>query len=98
MAKNIIGFIPKKYRQPLYYREVFCCANAIYIADNNTVFIVEARPHHSVAEKWGARIDHYDILKQGEKCRTPLRCNLKTMKETMSIIEKLLSKNQKLKA
>ena len=94
MATNNFGFIPKKYRQPDYYREVFCYANAIYHAENGKEFIIVAKPHYSVFEKWGARIDHYEVLRQDDDCRRPMSDELKTMKEAMAILEWLLEKNE----
>lgn len=93
MATNNFGFIPKKYRQPDYEREVFCRANAFYKAENGKLFIVAAMPHYLCSEKWGARIDHFEILWQDKNCRHMIRSGVKTMKETMAIVERLLEKN-----
>ena len=94
MAKNNYGFIQKKYRQPDYEREVFCKCRAYYRANNGKLFMVEAEPHFLKAEKWGAGIDHYSILRQDEDCCRVIRSDIKTQKETMSVIERLLEKNQ----
>lgn len=94
MAKNYYGFIQKKYRQPDYERVVFCKCRAYYKAKNGKLFMVVAEPHFLIAEKWGANIDHYSILRQDKDCCREIRSDIKTQKETMSVIEKLLEKNQ----
>lgn len=94
MAKNNYGFIQKKYRQPDYEREVFCKCRAYYRANNGRLFMVEAEPHFLMAEKWGADIDHYSILRQDEDCCRVIRSDIETQKEAMSVIERLLEKNQ----
>jgi len=94
MAKNNYGFIQKKYRQPDYEREVFCKCRAYYKAKNGKLFMVVAEPHFLKAEMWGADIDHYSILRQDEDCCRVIRSDIKTQKETMSVIERLLEKNQ----
>lgn len=93
MAKNTYGFIQKKYRQPNYEREVFCKCRAYYKAGNGKLFMVVAEPHYLIAEKWGAPIDHYDILRQDDDCCRVVRSEIKTQKEAMRIIELLLNKN-----
>lgn len=93
MAKNGFGFIQKKYRQPDYEREVFCKCRAYYKAENGKLFMVVAEPHFLCSEKWGAPIDHYDVLRQDEDCCKPIKTEIKTQKEAMSIIERLLAKN-----
>ena len=72
---------------------MFCSANAFYKAENGKLFIVAAMPHYLCSEKWGARIDHFEICRQDEKCRHLIRGDVKTMKETMAILERLLEKN-----
>lgn len=43
MAKNNYHFIPKKYTQQLYYRNVFENCNAFFRADKGKVFIIQAK-------------------------------------------------------
>ena len=93
MATNRFGFIQKKYRQPNYERELFCNACAYYIAGNGKRFIVEACPHFLSGEKWGARIDHYEIQRHDEDGRRTLAYDIKSQKRAMEIIERLLAKN-----
>lgn len=97
MAKNYFNFILKRYRQPDYYREVFCDACAIYRTGNGKQFIVEARPYMG-SNGWGKEIDHYQILKQTDNCRIVLHDNIKSQKQAMSIIERILAKNTLQKA
>jgi hypothetical protein len=91
--KNNFGFIQKKYRQPDYEREVFCKCRAYYKADNGNLFMVIACPHFLCAEKWGARIDHYDVLRQDVDCCRPIASDIKSQKKAMEIIERLLAMN-----
>ena len=93
MAKNTFGFIQKKYRQPDYEREVFCNCRAYYKAGNGKLFMVEACPHFLCGEKWGANIDHYEVLRQDEDCCRMIASEIKTQKKAMEIIERLLTKN-----
>jgi len=93
MAKNTFGFIQKKYRQPDYEREVFCNCRAYYKAGNGKTFIVEARSYFLTGETWGANIDHYNVLRQDETCCIPIRSDIKSQKQAMEIIERLLTKN-----
>lgn len=95
MAKNTYGFIQKKHRQPHYYKELFCNYNAVYIAEDGTEFMVEANPHFLVAERLGAYIDHYTILRQDSDCRKVIASYVKTQKRAMEIVEKLLEKHSK---
>lgn len=94
MAKNILGFIPKRYKQPDYYKELFGSYNAVYIADNDKEFMIEACTHFLCSEKIGERIEHLQILRQDKDGRRVLCPNIKTFKEAVSIIEHLLNKNK----
>ncbi len=94
MATNNFGFIQKKYRQPDYEREVFRKCRAYYKAGNGKLFMVVAEPHFLKTEKWGAEIDHYDILRQDEDCCRPIQSNIKAQKRAMALIESLLEKNK----
>ena len=94
MAKNTFGFIQKKYRQPDYEREVFCNCRAYYKSGNGKLFIVVACPHFLCGEKWGANIDHYDVLRQDEDCCHMIANEIKSQKKAMEIIERLLAKNE----
>jgi hypothetical protein len=94
MAKNTFGFIQKKYRQPDYEREVFCSCRAYYKAENGKLFMVVAEPHFLVGEKWGANIDHYDVLRQDEGCCRTVRRDIKSQKKAMEILEHCLAKNR----
>lgn len=93
MAKNQYGFIQKKYRQPDYEREVFCKCRAYYKAGNGKLFMVVACPHFLCAEQWGAIIDHYEILRQGDGCCHQISADIKSQKKAMEILEHLLAKN-----
>lgn len=93
MAKNTWGFIQKRYRQPDYEREVFCNCRAYYKAGNGKIFFVEARAYFLTGETWGARIDHYDVMRQDETCCRPIRYDIKSQKQAMELIERLLAKN-----
>lgn len=93
MAKNIFGFIQKKYRQPDYEREVFCKCRAYYKAGNGKLFMVVACPHFLCGEKWGANIDHYEVLRQDEDCCRGIAYEIKSQKKALEIIERLLAKN-----
>lgn len=93
MAKNTFGFIQKKYRQPDYEREVFCSCRAYYKAGNGKLFMVVAYPHFLCGEKWGANIDHYEVLRQDEDCCRMIAYEIKSQKKAMEIIERLLTKN-----
>lgn len=92
MAKNYFNFILKRYRQPDYYREIFCDACAIYHSENGKQFMIEARPYMG-SNGWGKEIDHYNILKQTDNGRILLHNNIKSQKQAMAIIERLLAKN-----
>lgn len=94
MPKNYYGFIQKKYRQPDYEREVFCCCRAYYKAGNGKLFMVVACPHFLRSEKWGAPIEHYEILRQDEDCCRCIASEIKTQKKAMEILEKVLEKNK----
>ena len=93
MAKNTFGFIQKKYRQPDYEREVFGSCRAYYKAGNGKLFMVVACPHFLCGEKWGANIDHYEVLRQDEDCCRMIACEIKSQKKAMEIMERLLTKN-----
>ena len=93
MAKNTFGFIQKKYRQPDYEREVFCSCRAYYKAGNGKLFMVVACPHFLCGEKWGADIDHYEVLRQDEDCCRMIAYEIKSQKKAMEILERLLAKN-----
>ena len=56
--------------------------------------MVVAEPNYLCSEKWGAHIDHYDILRQDENCCRPIRSEIKSQKAAMEIIERLLAKNK----
>lgn len=91
MAKNVIGFVPKKYRQPDYYKELFCSWNAVYLTDDGREYHVEACPHFLVSEKMGARIDTLYLLVQCPDCRRQLG-EYKTFKACFEALEKRISK------
>lgn len=93
MATNKFGFIQKKYRQPNYEREVFCECRAYYKAKNGKLFMIVACPNFLIGEKWGSKIEHYEILRQDEDCCECLAHDIKTQKKAMEIIERLLAKN-----
>lgn len=93
MAKNTFGFIQKKYRQPDYEREVFSSCRAYYKAGNGKLFMVVACPHFLCGEKWGANIDHYEVLRQDDDCCRMIANEIKSQKKAMEIIERLLAKN-----
>lgn len=95
MAKNTFGFIQRKYRQPDYEREVFCQCRAYYKAENGKKFIIVACPHFLRSERWGAPIDHYEVLRQDEGCCRGIAYDVKTQKRVMEILERLLEKNRK---
>ena len=95
MAKNIYGFIQKKYRQPTFYKEFFCHYNAVYVLENGTELMVEARPHFLVSEHLGALIDHYQILVREPDCRRVLKSDIKTQKKAMELLEKYIEKYSK---
>lgn len=93
MAKNTFGFIQKKYRQPDYEREVFGSCRAYYKAGNGKLFMVVACPLFLCGEKWGANIDHYEVLRQDEDCCRMIANEIKSQKKAMEIMERLLTKN-----
>lgn len=93
MATNNFGFIPKKYRQPVNYRLIFANWNAIYYAENGKVFMIEAQVYRLASERIGMKIESFDILRQDTDCRRPLHTGIKTFKEVMAIMERILEKN-----
>ena len=93
MAKNTFGFIQKKYRQPDYEREIFCNYRAYYKAGNGKLFMIEACPQSACGEKWGANIDHYNVLHQDEDCCKVIAYDIKSQKKVIEIMERLLTNN-----
>jgi hypothetical protein len=93
MAQNNIGFVPKRYLQPDYYKCPFQNWEAIYIADNDKEFILHANVHRRSIDRAGKHIESFDILTQNPDHRSVLREGVKTFKEAFSIIERLLENN-----
>ena len=92
MAKNSCGFIQKKYTQPVYYKELFGNYNAVYYTKSGKEIMVEACPHHLTSEKFGAKIDHYNILLQEPNCRKQLYRSIIFQKQAMELLEKCIEK------
>ncbi len=91
MAKNIFGFIQKKYRQPDYEREVFGSAKAYYKAGNGRELIVAACTKKYGSSQWGADIKEYEVCEQRENVHV-LRI-VTSQKQAMEELEKLLTEN-----
>lgn len=92
MAKNCYGFIPKKYPQPAYYKELFSHYNAVYYSETDREFHVEALPHYLCSNPIGARIDNFLILEQTPTHRRKIGGPFKTMKAAMEQLQKWLEK------
>ena len=92
MPKNICGFVPKRYRQPLYYKELFRMWNAVYRSKSGKVYYLQARPHFLNAEWDGANIENYELLRQDPDCRRSVCMPCKTIKAAFDVLEKLLEK------
>lgn len=93
MAKNQYGFIQKRYIQPSYYRELFGHFNAIYITNGGEELMIEAQvPLLHSGEILGARIDHYDVLLKTPTSRQVLRSDIKSQKQAVQFVEKLIEK------
>ena len=90
MPKNVCGFVPKRYRQPLYYKELFRMWNAVYRSKNGKEYHLQARPHFLKSEWEGADIDHYEILRQDEDCRRSIGREYKSMKAAFEKLDKLI--------
>ena len=90
MPKNQYGFVLKRYRQPTNYRELFGKANAVYTSNGGKTYYLEAEPHFLASIKWGAEIDHYNILIQHPNCRRTIWHDIKSQKKAMEKLEKLL--------
>lgn len=93
MATNDYGFIPKKFIQPNRYELYFLNWNALYRAENGTVFMIEAQVYRYSLNRIGEKIETFDILVQRPDCRFQLQTGIKTFKEAVAIIERLLEKN-----
>ena len=94
MATNNIGFVPKRYLQPDYYKCPFQNWEAIYIAENDKEFILGVNVYCLCTERIGRKIESFDIMIQKPDCRHVLRSGIKTFKEAIKIIEGLLLKNE----
>lgn len=95
MAKNTWGFIQKKYRQPDHYDNFFSYCNAIYYAPSGQEYMIEARPSLLCSEKWGADIDHYEIIKREPDCRRTVATDIKTQKKAMEILIRCMANDLK---
>lgn len=92
MAKNLCGFILKRYTQPVYYKEFFCLYNAIYFTKSGKEIMIEACPSIFVGEKLGAGIEYYNILMQEPTHRKMLRSRIPSQKKAVELIEKFIEK------
>lgn len=92
MAKNLCGFIQKRYIQPMYYREIFCYYNAIYYTKSGKEIMIEAHPSFLVGEKIGARIEYYDILMQEPTHRKVMRTRMPSQKKAIELLERFIEK------
>ncbi len=92
MAKNQFGFIQKRYKQPIRYREIFLHYNAIYKTVSGKDIMIEARTHFLRSEPIGADIESYDILLQEPDCRRVLRKGIKSQKQAIELLEKFSQK------
>lgn len=91
MAYNVIGFVPKKYRQPDYYKELFLMWNAVYLTDDGREYHVQARPHFLSSNYEGARIENLELLVQCSDCRRKIG-EYKTFKACFEALERRINK------
>lgn len=92
MATNSYGFLSKRYRQPVYYRNIFDNYNAVYITEQGNTLYIEAQVHFLCSNKIGVSIESYQILLQKPDHRQILRKDIKTQKKAIEILETLLQK------
>lgn len=91
MAKNVFGFIQKKYRQPDYEREAFGSARAFYKAGNGRLFIIVPCTTKYQGAQWGKDIVEYQVCEQKE-CVHVMRI-VPSQKRAMEVLEQLLADN-----
>lgn len=84
MVLNRIGFASgKRYEiQPDYYKNIFNAWNAVYLIGDDE-FHICLNPDFYSRE----HVRDIEILKQTEKCRVPVRQNLKSVKEAVEVIK-----------
>ena len=91
MAHNEYGFISKRYKQPLKYDLIFNKFNAIYHTNTGREVMIEAEPY-PLAPNVGTNISHYSVIIREPDCRRVVKSRIKTQKEAILLIEKLIEK------